>query len=437
MGGSRAQKVAGPLARPRVPADTLRTDILVWKFFRRGSWSFLDKICASNRTASEPMVMFLRNGHFTTLDPHNPLPSAWARLGQSSTDEGVIQTFLGGGKRSVSDNSSQVSAWLKPQSKKGKSNGGSSISALLKPQSVSSSCCSRLLKPLGQISRASTQKLLAPVPPTHASRGSSLVKTYRSTQADRTSQGLSNQERAQIPKDPFKKSCGDEIRMCPECHKLLACQTRTGLGASKLSHMKSRHPDFNVRLLFRSREKIPVATSPLIPKDEMAWQCPLCNHGLPSLSEKDRLMAIKKHCEISHPGETPTSLGRHKTRGIHKPGVRQAILKRWEQRRNKKFSAHNIVQVEKDDAERTDASDRGSAYYCKNCLLLMNYTIKSRTTCKSILRQYQKIPQVLLGKQRWWKNLQEKRPKHTEAFLRAVGWTKAEVDQLWNVTASE
>lgn len=97
------------------------------------------------------MVMFLRNGHFTTIDPNTPFPPAWVRMGQSSTDEGVLQTFLGGGKRSVSDNSSQVSAWLKPQSKKG-SNGGSSVSALLKPQSVNSSGCSRLLKPSGRTS---------------------------------------------------------------------------------------------------------------------------------------------------------------------------------------------------------------------------------------------------------------------------------------------
>ena len=105
--------------------------------------------------------------------------------------------------------------------------------------------------------------------------------------------------------------------------------------------------------------------------------------------------------------------------------------------RKRKYGAHDIVQVPIDDAERKDASDRGSAYYCKNCLLKIQYRAKNRTTCKSILKQYQKAHRVRWGKQIWWKNLQARRPKHTEAFLRAVGWTKAEVDQLWNVTATE
>ena len=415
----------------KAAADTLRTDILVWKF-RRGSWNFLDRIRASNRTASEPMVMFLRNGHFTTIDPNTPFPPAWVRMGQSSTDEGVLQTFLGGGKRSVSDNSSQVSAWLKPQSKKG-SSGGSSVSALLKPQSVNSSGCSRLLKPSGRTSCASTQGLLAPIPHTHASKGSSVAKTYPSTPADKTGRGLSSLKELQSPKDEFKKFTW----MCPECHKLLKCQTRTGLGASKVSHMRSRHPDFDVRLLFQSRKKTPVATSPLLPQDERAWQCPLCDHGLPSLSVADRLRAMKRHCEISHPQETPTSLGHLNTRGIRKPGVQRSSLQKWEKHRKRKYGSHDIVQVPIDDAERKDASDRGSAYYCKNCLLKIQYRAKNRTTCKSFLKQYQKAHRVRWGKQIWWKNLQARRPKHTEAFLRAVGWTKAEVDQLWNVTATE
>lgn len=201
--------------------------------------------------------------------------------------------------------------------------------------------------------------------------------------------------------------------------------------------MRSRHPSFDVRLLFQSRKKTPVATSPLLPQDERAWQCPLCNHGLPSLSVADRLRAIKRHCETSHPHETPTSLGHLNTRGIRKPGVQRSSLQKWEKHRKRKYGAHDIVQVPIDDEERKDASDRGSAYYCKNCLLKIQHRAKKRTTCKSILKQYQKAHRVRWGKQIWWKNLQARRPKHTEAFLRAVGWTKAEVDQLWNVTATE
>ena len=85
--------------------------------------------------------------------------------------------------------------------------------------------------------------------------------------------------------------------VCSVCHAQVCCQTQGGLSCSKKHHMKSRHPEFNLKLIMHQRRPTVVVASCEIPLTERGWTCPLCPKGLPCLPNQDRLRAIKEHCK--------------------------------------------------------------------------------------------------------------------------------------------
>lgn len=104
-------------------ASILRSDVLVWRH-KGGRWNFVTRIQplfpAVNKT---PMVLFLRNGHFTTIDPNAPFPKEWLTLGKQNAEQFHSHSLVGGGWLSPKssrhsqdlDSIGNGSSWLKPQ----------------------------------------------------------------------------------------------------------------------------------------------------------------------------------------------------------------------------------------------------------------------------------------------------------------------------------
>lgn len=142
-------------------ANVIQSDIIVFKFVQ-GQWVFLQKFVPKVRKFQEPVPLFLKKGHITTMDPSVPIPRHWLTL--DPKDIGPALSFLGGGKsissgiskqfnlgnrKAMSQRSGQtgVSSWFIPASqsqKKTKKSGkdqsdkASGYSSWLRPGSTKS-----------------------------------------------------------------------------------------------------------------------------------------------------------------------------------------------------------------------------------------------------------------------------------------------------------
>ena len=135
-------------------AHVLQAEIMIFKMVR-GKWVFLERVVPRVKASSTPLVLFLQNGHFPTLEAGVQHPSRWAGLGWDPP-AGMSQSYLGGGG-SESDCSlllqpAQASTALSPSSPTPDEK-GSELSLLLRPalearkRTTSDSEISRLLGP--------------------------------------------------------------------------------------------------------------------------------------------------------------------------------------------------------------------------------------------------------------------------------------------------
>ncbi|CAL1170384.1 unnamed protein product, partial [Cladocopium goreaui] len=77
-------------------AEVLESEVVVFKHLH-GQWVYFQKFVPSKCSSKEPIPLFLKNGHFQTIDPSVPLPSHWHDF--DPKDVGPALSFLGGGKR--------------------------------------------------------------------------------------------------------------------------------------------------------------------------------------------------------------------------------------------------------------------------------------------------------------------------------------------------
>ena len=378
---------------------------------RNGRWT---RTAVLNEGGGKHIIpLLLYKDHFTTLvRPSKGFPKEWGVVnGQDKTWEGRAA-----GPESLSSwlapASVASSSWLKPHSTPSARRGAQSVAT--------------------HRTKASTKVRASPKPKGRltAPRGASAASSSKASQ------------RPFRPSTPAKKAKVDDSQtskhswFCPVCHKCINCQTQGGLSCAKRHHLKTRHPSFNKQLVNHKLRPTVFEPSPLIPPDQRGWSCPICDVGLPSLPNQDRLRAIRKHCE-KHPGETPFSLYAKSQRGKPKRSTANALVTAHAIERKKRWRSHEVVSVSIAKEERKNDSDRGNAHYCKKCLGQLGkkqFRIHD-LSCFQTKQAIKTDSNVQQGKRRWWENLQQQRPKHCAEFLEKTGWSKEQVDSYLNVAA--
>ena len=100
-------------------AKVLKTDVLVFKFLPKYGWKFIERVFVERgKPRKNPMVLFLKDGHFVTLDHQHGLPDEWQNYGLDRKEKATLcASFLGGtkgNKRAASVVSSTLSDLLRP-----------------------------------------------------------------------------------------------------------------------------------------------------------------------------------------------------------------------------------------------------------------------------------------------------------------------------------
>ena len=174
-----------------------------------------------------------------------------------------------------------------------------------------------------------------------------------------------------------------------------------------------------------------------MPPQQRDWVCPLCYGSLPELPSQALKRAKRAHVAEKRPGVTLTQL--HNLRSTGRPkktnGVSKLQRKRHDERRQKVFSGHSLVQVT--PPERVARGVRGSLRYCKKCFLLLgkacDHTLKS---CSERLKDLNTKPHVQRVKRVWWARLKENEPGHAQALAAAVGKSFTQLDEIFCLKAS-
>ena len=77
--------------------------------------------------------------------------------------------------------------------------------------------------------------------------------------------------------------------VCPVCRLVLKSKN---IHSVKAAHLKTRHPEFEIRLVQVPQKSEVVALSHAIPDDQREFTCPLCKKGLNALPQRERQTRI-------------------------------------------------------------------------------------------------------------------------------------------------
>jgi hypothetical protein len=453
-------------------AEVLESEVVVFKHLH-GQWVYFQKFVPSKCSSKEPIPLFLKNGHFQTIDPSVPLPSHWHDF--DPKDVGPALSFLGGGKRACAGSarvsstksaktgkSDSLSSWFKPQSAK------TVKKQVLRSQKASGSAHGSGLtdaSPAGSSwfrpQKVTTKKKEKQVPGAARSLGRSLKaspaafsKWFRpQKQANPSGSGgqqhslaravcpalqedkdtiaadlpllddlLANRRRRQ---KPLKEPC---VWICPTCKLRLEHKTSTGLSQKKLNHVKSRHPNMDQTSLRDPRKKVPYALTKELPPEQLVWACPICGAGHPALPNQEHKRAVAHHIKQFHPKETPRSLF-HKIatgRPKRKFGVSKMQIKKHAKHRKENYGTHNVILL----PQTKGKVHRGKEALCARCLCRIGKGTPEaqKRTCKEWMRQLKNDPHALRAKRRWWETLLEKDSAKAQQFLELSDWTKESLE---------
>lgn len=365
-------------------AKVLENDIILFKYRNTtNKWEFLDRVRCGKNTSKDPFVLFLQNGHFTTLSPTQSIPQHWKSLGKETPTDAFTQSFLGGGD--LETDSSNVSNWLKP---------------IPSAQSSAKDSVSNWLRPTTD---RNTQ-----------------MRTCNGTELGDKLDEVDMPKKAKPTKGKRKDSW---TWICPECDARLTHETCAGLTQKKKQHNQTRHPGKNLRALRgRNEKEPPVALTKDLPADQLAWICPICNAGHPALPNKTHIKAVKHHIELEHPGETPTSLYRKISIGrpkLKRGGAELQVAKHAKKRKSH-FKTHDPILLR----PKKGYNHRGRVPYCKNCLTVLRQTSTKERTCKQTIKFLKQNPQARQVRRSWWNRLCKTDPDLAKELLSQSNWTK-------------
>jgi hypothetical protein len=339
-------------------AEVLQSDILVFKYIR-GKWQFLSRFEASKRVASTPMVLCLKNNHFTTIAHGQKIPEEWYQLGKDATEHPTSQSFLGGAKSSASGSSS---AWLQPA-----------------PSSRPTTRCRTAVATIKGPTFKQKERGSAATNKTRQSSDWCKPAPSRSSAADTRLEDLddclqlsqNNAHRENKKNKPKRAQVPEKISWsCPVCKLELKARNSCLMSTAKANHLKSRHPTFNLKLVQSYRSKPVIEPVAELPMDQRDWSCPICsNKGLPPLPYQEYKRSVAKHCQNEHPDETPHTLWWKRSKGKPKrEGFGKHVVKNWQKYRKEqnKNTKHDIFLLPL--AKGTYKGYRGRTMFCRKCL---------------------------------------------------------------------
>ena len=439
-------------------AQVIETPIIVFKH-TQNQWIFLQRFDPVKPSKDRnPIPLFLKGGHFTTLDPSSPIPPHWIDIESKDVAAGV--SFLGGGAKrlsspnSVSKNSfkdsdqlSTCSSWLKPPPV---SSPAKSYSSWLKPPSVADAgstkrsqnrLVSQLQKRPGATRSVATSfrghngSVAPSVAPGGVASNPDLVDSEQwEPPVFRKGRPPSKVKfrlwgKQGDPRNPKKWSSQMPWQwVCPiHTCKIVIKGTYAGVSTAKIAHVRTAHPEVPPATFRQERLPDKIETSPDFPQHERAWSCPLCSHGLPDLPTHTRNRAIREHCKNFHPEETPKTLSFKNRVGTVNTGCSKHQSQRRQKERDEIFKTHSIVKVDPVERRKRDpVNSRGFLFYCKDCFsqLRGSTSHKADITCQERQNQMLSNGFVLSRKRAWWNSWLANEPKTADSFLAASGLTK-------------
>lgn len=325
----QAQDFAETVRRPtkwfdqfcaQAAADVVQTDLIVFKY-TSGQWHFMHRYYAKKRVANTPLPLFLKKHHFTTLDSQANIPDHWLTL---TNDDAIIDvSFLGGGPKSLpqnkgafsphvehaEENSPVSSSWLDPVADI--SSGADSPSPRSDIPSLEEDDCDSWLQPAPSTSQApdsiipqntasdeivDLDELISDAQPAASflSFSGRWVKVGQARSKPQDDSG-DKPEDTRDPKPPKQRI---QEWVCPVCRLVIKGQHIPSL---KAQHLRTRHPEFDKKLVQVPKKSEVVAMSHAIPEEQRDFTCPLCKKGLCALPTRERQRAIAEHCKEHHP----------------------------------------------------------------------------------------------------------------------------------------
>ena len=219
--------------------------------------------------------------------------------------------------------------------------------------------------------------------------------------------------------------------VCPVCRLVIKGQHIPSL---KAQHLRTRHPEFDKKLVQVPRKSEVVAMSHAIPEEQRDFTCPLCKKGLCALPKRERQRAIAEHCKEHHPDYTAKQLTNLSQKGRPKKSRQQSnnMREKLEKQRNEKHATHSCVMLPR----YKNSSDRGRIPFCKVCLCVLNRMSESvaKLTCQESLDRLKSDPRALRGRKLWWEGVKQRDPEWARTLLLETGWEQTELETFLTPT---
>lgn len=465
-------------------AEAAQRDLLVFKF-THNQWHFMHRYTPTKQVSKTPIPMFLKQGHFTTLDPAATMPEHWFDL---TNEDAIIEpSFLGGvksvsEKSMLSEKSPSLASWIQPvatpsdihrhSQRSGQKEEVGSLSSWLRPcpsdaQSRHSAdgkedhragSLSSWLRPCPTIAQSpkpadSQRRLIG-----NSDRGQvgtnqtntvaieaqtkdlefDVVPQPKSILSWDGSRKVRNFHR---PKTILKRLWGKQSVdssvysekhewVCPVCTLHLSHKNAGGLSQMKIGHLRSRHPGFDEKLVKVPQKAEIFHLSEAIPESERDWTCPICKKGLSALPHQDRKRAIKYHCENFHPEHTCRSITQLARKGKKqsKEGVRKQQLKNHHKYRREVFASHQCIMM----PQEKGSTDRGRLNFCRVCLSRLGKggPAINNLSCSERLERIKNNPWVKKMKRDWWDRVKTRDPEWAREFLLMSQWNQSDLENL-------
>ena len=238
---------------------------------------------------------------------------------------------------------------------------------------------------------------------------------------------------------------GDEHRWtCRICHHTLSAASGRKLTIARSNHLTRRHAGAtgDRSLWIRHWAEICEVTAK-IPKEQRAWSCPLCDGGLPFMSNHARRGAVQKHINQSHEGETLASIARRRQTGrgaaresgLARSGRNALARSRGEDVHSK--NGHEPVAIrpvwgEWTGTEKARADRCGVYLTCAKCFAA--HTTMRRTPCPGAPRSAQGKRTLHRRTRMWWRELRRRGDANPQMLANVWKRSVLEMDEYFGFT---
>eukprot|EP00439_Symbiodinium_sp_Y106_P009605 s3374_g1.t1 len=248
------------------------------------------------------------------------------------------------------------------------------------------------------------------------------------------SNGKKHVDKYALPKLNNKKGTSFAHRKyvwkCPDCDEERR-STWKNICTLRFTHWKRAHKDVPYNTFLMKPRGIPaVVATKDIPKDQRAWQCPCCDVGLPSLSNRSEMTkAVCAHHWDAHPEISKSKwlslMASQRFKGVKKGNkLKKAARDRHDKTRKDKLKGHTPVILDAGQENDMPGTKGRPArqWWCCDCLQLVAGYGVSTTRPAEACAKAKKNPGRRIGMV--WNKLLKR--KHIAPLQRALTpWAKA------------